>query len=362
MRSRRRAAPSASRAGAARRSPTIGAMLAQRTLKSMTRAVGVGLHSGQKVELTLRPGAARHRHRVPPRRPAAAGRHPGRRRSPSATPAWPRRSRPTATRRAEGARPIEHLLSACAGLGLDNLVVDITAEEVPILDGSAASFVFLLQSAGIALQDAPKRFLRVLRPVEVRRRRGRRRSSGRASSRTTATSSRFEIEFDHPVVERDRPALRLRHGLGPVQERDRARPHLRLHQGRRDDARRAAWRSAAAWTTRSSSTSSGCSTARACATTTSSSSTRSSTPSATWCSSASRCWPRTAPSSAGHALNNRLVRALLADRTACEIVTFDDEPTAPAGSRRAGAGMVNLAAACASARRIVRVRSPSRWP
>ena len=59
-------------------------------------------------------------------------------------------------------KTVEHLLSACAGLGLDNLVVDITAEEVPILDGSAASFVFLLQSAGIALQDAPKRFLRVL--------------------------------------------------------------------------------------------------------------------------------------------------------------------------------------------------------
>jgi UDP-3-O-[3-hydroxymyristoyl] N-acetylglucosamine deacetylase len=63
---------------------------------------------------------------------------------------------------------IEHLLSACAGLGLDNLYVDITAEEVPILDGSAASFVFLLQSAGIELQKAPKRFLRVKKPVEVR--------------------------------------------------------------------------------------------------------------------------------------------------------------------------------------------------
>ena len=71
-------------------------------------------------------------------------------------------------------KTVEHLLSACAGLGLDNLVVDITAEEVPILDGSAASFVFLLQSAGIVLQDAPKRFLRVRRPVEVRKARARR--------------------------------------------------------------------------------------------------------------------------------------------------------------------------------------------
>jgi UDP-3-O-[3-hydroxymyristoyl] N-acetylglucosamine deacetylase len=63
---------------------------------------------------------------------------------------------------------VEHLMSACAGLGLDNLFIDITAEEVPILDGSAASFVFLLQSAGIVLQDAPKRFVRILEPVEVR--------------------------------------------------------------------------------------------------------------------------------------------------------------------------------------------------
>jgi UDP-3-O-[3-hydroxymyristoyl] N-acetylglucosamine deacetylase len=62
---------------------------------------------------------------------------------------------------------VEHLMSACAGLGLDNLFVDITAEEVPILDGSAASFVFLLQSAGIALQNAPKHFMRVLEVVEV---------------------------------------------------------------------------------------------------------------------------------------------------------------------------------------------------
>ena len=59
-------------------------------------------------------------------------------------------------------------MSACAGLGLDNLYVDITAEEVPILDGSSASFVFLLQSAGIELQNAPRRFIRVLKPVEVR--------------------------------------------------------------------------------------------------------------------------------------------------------------------------------------------------
>jgi UDP-3-O-[3-hydroxymyristoyl] N-acetylglucosamine deacetylase len=82
---------------------------------------------------------------------------------------------------------VEHLMSACAGLGIDNLYVDITAEEVPILDGSSASFVFLLQSAGIELQKAPKRFIRVRSPWKCAKARATT-SSGRAWSRTTATS------------------------------------------------------------------------------------------------------------------------------------------------------------------------------
>jgi UDP-3-O-[3-hydroxymyristoyl] N-acetylglucosamine deacetylase len=96
-------------------------------------------------------------------------------------------------------KTVEHLLSACSGLGLDNLVVDITAEEVPILDGSAASFVFLLQSAGIVLQDAPKRFLRVLRPVEVSEGEGAELKWARLEPHEGYTLG-FEIEFDHPVV------------------------------------------------------------------------------------------------------------------------------------------------------------------
>jgi UDP-3-O-[3-hydroxymyristoyl] N-acetylglucosamine deacetylase len=95
---------------------------------------------------------------------------------------------------------VEHLMSACAGLGLDNLFIDITAEEVPILDGSAASFVFLLQSAGIALQDAPKRFVRILEPVQVR--------EGEGPSLKWAQllpyegyKLSFEIDFDHPAVD-----------------------------------------------------------------------------------------------------------------------------------------------------------------
>ena len=70
----------------------------------------------------------------------------------------------------DGARvsTVEHLMSACAGLGIDNLYVDVTAEEIPIMDGSAASFVFLIQSAGIEEQNAPKKFIKVTKPVEIR--------------------------------------------------------------------------------------------------------------------------------------------------------------------------------------------------
>jgi UDP-3-O-[3-hydroxymyristoyl] N-acetylglucosamine deacetylase len=94
---------------------------------------------------------------------------------------------------------VEHLLSACSGLGIDNLVIDITAEELPILDGSAASFVFLLQSAGIVLQDAPKRFLRVLRPVEVREGEGANLKWARIEP-FDGYKLTFEIAFDHPAV------------------------------------------------------------------------------------------------------------------------------------------------------------------
>src|SRR3954469_19638963 len=143
-------------------------MLQQRTLKSITRAVGVGLHSGQKVEMTLRPappdtGIVFRRVDLP--QPVDIPVNPGAVSdtrmastiSPGGDPGGPK------------VQTIEHLMSACAGLGLDNLIVDITADEVPILDGSSASFVFLLQSAGIALQHAPKRFVLVIKPVEVRR-------------------------------------------------------------------------------------------------------------------------------------------------------------------------------------------------
>ncbi len=95
---------------------------------------------------------------------------------------------------------VEHLMSACAGLGIDNLFVDITAEEIPILDGSAASFVFLLQSAGIELQNAPKRFMRVRYPVEVREGEGANLKWARLDPFNGYKLS-FEIVFDHPAVD-----------------------------------------------------------------------------------------------------------------------------------------------------------------
>jgi UDP-3-O-[3-hydroxymyristoyl] N-acetylglucosamine deacetylase len=94
---------------------------------------------------------------------------------------------------------IEHVMSACSGLGLDNLYIDITAEEVPILDGSSASFVYLLQSAGIALQNKAKRFIRVKRPVEVREGEGRNLKWARLDP-FHGYKLAFEIEFDHPAV------------------------------------------------------------------------------------------------------------------------------------------------------------------
>ena len=170
-------------------------MLAQRTLKSLTRAVGVGLHSGERVELTLRPappdtGIVFRRIDLP--EPVDI---PVNARSVTDT-----RLASTLSHGDAKVRTVEHLMSACAGLGLDNLYIDITAEEVPILDGSASSFVYLLQSAGIELQNAPKRFLRVLKPVEVREGEGDQLKWARLEPHHGFTLS-FEIDFQHPAVD-----------------------------------------------------------------------------------------------------------------------------------------------------------------
>ena len=170
-------------------------MLEQRTLKTLTRAVGVGLHSGQRVELTLRPAAINTGivfRRVDLPNPVDI--------PVSAQAVTDTRMASTISRDGAKVHTIEHLMSACAGLGLDNLYIDITAEEVPILDGSAASFVYLLQSAGIVKQRASKEFVRVLRPVEVREGEG---AKGKWARLEPYHGFRlqFEIDFAHPAVD-----------------------------------------------------------------------------------------------------------------------------------------------------------------
>ncbi|MGO4765221.1 UDP-3-O-acyl-N-acetylglucosamine deacetylase [Cupriavidus sp. 2KB_3] len=167
-------------------------MLKQRTIKSLVKTVGIGLHSGRKVTLTLRPapvdaGIVFTRVDLPepveiPVAASAIG-----------------DTRLASVLQKNGARvsTVEHLMSACAGLGIDNLYVDVDAEEIPIMDGSAASFVFLLQSAGIEEQSAAKRFIRVKRAVEVR--------DGDKLARLEpyfGFKLSFTIDFRHPAVDK----------------------------------------------------------------------------------------------------------------------------------------------------------------
>jgi UDP-3-O-[3-hydroxymyristoyl] N-acetylglucosamine deacetylase len=170
-------------------------MLKQRTVKRLVRTTGVGLHSGTKVELTLHPAA------------------PGTGivfRRVDLDPVVEFRARADLvgeTRMAsvlihDGARvsTVEHLMSACAGLGIDNLVVDVSAEEIPIMDGSASSFVYLLQQAGVEEQDAPKQFIRLLKDVEVRHGSGNNEKWARLSPHDGFKLD-FFIEFNHPAVD-----------------------------------------------------------------------------------------------------------------------------------------------------------------
>jgi UDP-3-O-[3-hydroxymyristoyl] N-acetylglucosamine deacetylase len=286
------------------------------------------VHSGLKTELVLRPappdtGVVFTRTDLPERAPivvnafAVSDTRMASTISPGGDPALPK------------VQTIEHLMSAVAGLGLDNLYVDISAEEVPILDGSAAAFVYLLQSAGVVMQDAPKRFIRVKRPVEVREGEGATLKWARLEPFHGYKLS-FEIEFNHPAVDATGRRVEFDFSTG-VYKRDIARARtfgftkdvemmrarglglggsmdnvividdyrvLNSEGLRYDDefakhkildaigdlhiagkpllAHYVAYRS-------------------------------------------------------GHALNNRLLRALLADETAYDIVTFEDETRAPAG-------------------------------
>jgi UDP-3-O-[3-hydroxymyristoyl] N-acetylglucosamine deacetylase len=138
-------------------------MLKQRTLKNSTKTTGVGLHTGARVDLTLRPAPADTGivfHRVDLAQPVAI--------RAQATNVGD--TRLSSSLEKDGARisTVEHLMSALAGLGIDNLNIDVAGPEIPIMDGSAAPFVFLLQSAGIEEQEARKRYLRISAPIEVR--------------------------------------------------------------------------------------------------------------------------------------------------------------------------------------------------
>ena len=135
-------------------------MIRQRTLKNVIRATGIGLHTGEKVYLTLRPAAAHSGivfRRVDLSEPVEI------RAEPYAV--GDTRLSSCLVKGAVRVSTVEHLMSAFAGLGIDNAAVDLTAPEVPIMDGSAGPFVFLLQSAGVEEQNAPKTFIRIREPL-----------------------------------------------------------------------------------------------------------------------------------------------------------------------------------------------------
>lgn len=196
-------------------------MLKQRTIKSLVKTVGIGLHSGRKVTLTLRPaptdtGIVFTRVDLPepveiPVKASAIG-----------------DTRLASVLQKNGARvsTIEHLMSACAGLGIDNLFVDVDAEEIPIMDGSAASFVFLLQSAGIEEQPAAKRFIRVKKAVEVR--------DGDKLARLEpyfGFKLSFTIDFRHPAVDKTGQTFEIDFGdTSYVREIARARTFGFAHE------------------------------------------------------------------------------------------------------------------------------------
>ena len=166
-------------------------MIRQRTLKNIIRATGIGLHSGEKVYLTLRPAAVdtgivfRRMDLDPVVEIPALAKNVGE--TTMST---------TLVKGEVKVDTVEHLLSAMAGLGIDHAYVELSASEVPIMDGSAGPFVFLIQSAGLEEQDAPKQFIRILREVTVED----------GEKRATFVPFEgfkvgFEIDFDHPVFE-----------------------------------------------------------------------------------------------------------------------------------------------------------------
>ncbi len=171
-------------------------MLNQRTLKNTIHATGVGLHNGKKVLMTLRPapvntGIVFRRTDLPELVDI-----PARAENVVDTMLGTSLANPGGDPKVR-VSTVEHLMSALAGLGIDNLFIELSAPEVPIMDGSAGPFVFLLQSAGVEDQTAPKRFVRIRKTVEVR--------DGDKYARFEPFDGfkvNFEVEFDHPIFRR----------------------------------------------------------------------------------------------------------------------------------------------------------------
>ena len=164
-------------------------MIKQRTLKNLIRATGVGMHTGEKVYLCLRP--------APPNTGIVFSRTDNDSPVPIQASADNVSDTTMATSIGEGPNKIstiEHLMSAMAGLGIDNAFVDVSAPELPIMDGSAAPFVFLIQSAGFQEQDAAKRFIRVLKELSYE-------ESGAKVTISPHSGFRVEytLDYDHPV-------------------------------------------------------------------------------------------------------------------------------------------------------------------
>ena len=238
-------------------------MFRQRSIQNLVRTTGVGVHSGRRVELTLRPaqpntGIVFHRVDLPevvdlPAQAAGVG-----------------DTRMASVLQQGNVRvsTVEHLMSALAGLGIDNLHVDLTAEEVPIMDGSAATFVYLLRSAGIVEQNAPKQFIRVLKPVEVREGEGRNEKWARLEPHDGFALA-FSIDFRHPAIDSTANFAEIDFATHSYVRGSLAHaPSASSTKSRR--CARWAWPAAAAWTMPSLWTSTACSTATGCVTTTNS--------------------------------------------------------------------------------------------
>lgn len=174
-------------------------MMKQRTLKNIIRATGVGLHTGEKVYLTLRPAPAntgiifRRVDLEVPVEIAARTENVG-----------DTKLSTTLIKESVRISTIEHLLSALAGLGIDNAYIDLSAPEVPIMDGSAGPFVFLIQSAGIEEQNVPKKYIRIKRPIQVQQ--------GDKWARFEPFDGfkvSFQIDFNHPVFKRQPQSVEI---------------------------------------------------------------------------------------------------------------------------------------------------------